>query len=461
MKNRLISAILLLALVAVAGCQQGAATLVPSPTPALATPSPAAAPVTEAPPSPSPPSPAATVATAPVTPKPATPKPAPVASNIQLLDSGAAVDFAKTITFKVRAQSSVNITRMTLSYNVDRITVATVINEVRVNFTPSTTAEGQWVWDQRRGGPPGGATISYQWIIDDASGGRLRTEEKSFVYQDPRFDRTAPLTVGLVSLYWYGADADYGRTLMEAAQDALKRLAQDTGAQLERAVKIYVYPSYDELRSALIFPQEWTGGVAFTEFGVIAIGVPTNRAGVEYGKRTVSHELAHLVTFQVTFNPYGINVPPWLNEGLAKYAEGETEADYRSRIEKAIRDNKLFSVRSLSSQFSADTDEALLSYAQSESFARFLVAKYGRDSMLRYLGLFKQGIPAEEGLKQVYGLDYSSFDAAWRASVGARASAVPAGAKRWPMVQNATPWLPSGSRWYQAGGMRKGLAFAA
>ncbi len=381
----------------------------PSPTAQATKPSPEATPTTAEPASPSPP------------PQPArTPRATPPVADIQVLDDSTEPNYPKTLTFRLRARSSIDIAKITLSYTTDRITVAPVVSEVRVDFKPSTQADVQWVWDMRKGGPPGGAKITYQWLLEDASGARLRTEKKSVVYQDPRFESKSRLGWGDVTIYWYQGDLRFGQTLMDAAQDALKRLEQDTGSRLERPVKIFIYASAADLRSALVFPQEWTGGMAFTEYAIIAIGIPTDRRSLEWGKRTIAHELAHQVTFQVTFNPYGISLPTWLSEGLSQYAEGDMDRDSKDRLNRAIEENKLFSAKTLSSSFSSQTDEALVSYAQSDSLVRFLIEKYGKDRILEYLGLFKQGVAGEEGLKQVYGFDYVGLDAAWRKYVGAQ-----------------------------------------
>src|SRR3972149_7875110 len=93
-------------------------------------------------------------------------------------------------------------------------------------------------------------------------------------------------------------------------------LAHNTGAELKDPVRLYIYASSADLQGAMIFPQEWTGGVAFSEYGIVIIGITPDAAGLEWGKGTISHELTHLVVNQVTFNPYNY-LPTWLNEGLA------------------------------------------------------------------------------------------------------------------------------------------------
>jgi len=195
----------------------------------------------------------------------------------------------------------------------------------------------------------------------------------------------------------------------------MARLAEDTGAYLEKPVKIYVYVSSQDLRGAMVFPQEWTGGVAFTRFGTIAIGIAPNN--LAWGRRAIAHELAHLVIEQMTLNPYG-DLPTWLDEGLAMYAEGPLEPDLVAFLNEAAAENKLISVRSLSSPFSAYAEEALLSYAQSYSLVDFLVSAYGPDKMLELLNTFREGSSYDGALNRVYGFDMDGLNTLWRDYIG-------------------------------------------
>jgi hypothetical protein len=161
----------------------------------------------------------------------------------------------------------------------------------------------------------------------------------------------------------------------------------------------------------MIFPQEWTGGVAYTRYGVIAIGIAPNN--LRWGKRATVHELAHLVTQQMTFNPYN-SLPNWLNEGLSMYAEGELEAMYVGYLERGVAEDSLISVRSLASPFSAFAGQTYIAYAQSYSLVEFLINSYGQDKMYELLSTFKQGSSYDGALIKVYGFDMDGLDGLWR-----------------------------------------------
>jgi hypothetical protein len=198
---------------------------------------------------------------------------------------------------------------------------------------------------------------------------------------------------------------------MLVVQQALARLANDTGARLMKPVKVYIYASPRDLQGSMIFPQEWTGGVAFTRYGIIAIGISPN--ALDWGSRAITHELTHLVIHQMTFNPYG-DLPVWLNEGLAMYNEGPLEPVLVSLLGQAVAEGSLISVRSLASPFSTDAAKAVLSYAQSHSLVEFLLSSYGQDKMFELLNSFRQGSSYDGALEKVYGFDMDGLNTLWR-----------------------------------------------
>jgi hypothetical protein len=126
--------------------------------------------------------------------------------------------------------------------------------------------------------------------------------------------------------------------------------------------------------------------------------------------------LTHLVVHQATFSPYG-QLPLWLDEGLATYSQGALDSDLRSSLNTAISQGTLISVRTLCSPFSAYTDKARLSYAESYSLVEYLLDNYGQDKMLDLLTVLKQGSTYDEALTEVYGFDIDGLDASWRAAL--------------------------------------------
>ncbi|MEE8599304.1 MAG: peptidase MA family metallohydrolase [Dehalococcoidales bacterium] len=331
--------------------------------------------------------------------------------GLAVLDSSAEADFPSGLNFSLSAESDVNITDIRLCYSVDRISYAEVTSEAYIEFVPATIVNVNWTLEMVKiGGLPPGSSLEYWWLVEDASGEKVETAPVQVQFDDTRYSWDS-LTEGKVTMYWYEGDESFIQELMAAAQQALARLAEDTGAELEKLVRLYIYASIQDLQGAMIYPREWTGGAAFTRYGTIVIGIAPD--DLYWGKRAVAHELAHLVIHQMVLNPYS-GLPNWLDEGLAVYAEEVAAIEYTAYLNQAIVEDNLLSVRSLSSPFSAYAAEATLSYAQSYSLVEFLISSYGQGKMLELLNTFKQGSSYDVALDRAYGFDTDGLDTLWR-----------------------------------------------
>ncbi|MFH1638818.1 MAG: peptidase MA family metallohydrolase [Chloroflexota bacterium] len=340
--------------------------------------------------------------------------PAPVCAQdeIRILDSSVVAEFPLRLTFKLSAESAVNITDIRLCYQVVRESFADVTSEAFLSFTPGRRVDVSWTLEMLKiGGLPPGTVLDYWWLVMDADGrAHLATKPASVKFNDLRYPWQS-LSANGITLYWYDGDRAFAEELMASAVDALARLKGDTGATLAKPVELYIYANSNDLRGSMINPQEWTGGVAFSRHGIITIGIAKN--GLEWGKRAVAHELTHLVVHQVTANPYH-DLPTWLDEGLAMHTEGPLGADFASYLNKAVTEGGLISVRSLASPFSAYSDRSYLSYAESFSIVDFLIGKYGQEKMLELLLAIREGNSYDGALQKVYGFDMDGLNTIWQ-----------------------------------------------
>ncbi|AGG06206.1 MULTISPECIES: peptidase MA family metallohydrolase [Dehalococcoides] len=335
-------------------------------------------------------------------------------SPITIDKSSVNITFPSNIGFSLTASSISNITDIRLYYTVDRKTFSEVYSEFVLNFTPDTTVNASYSWDMRyTGGMPPGARVNYWYRITDEAGNILTSPSQTVVYEDARFDWQS-ISEGMLELYWYNGEQSFADELMESAQAALLRLAADTGAELQDKVTLYIYANSADLQSAMVFPSEWTGGVAYPAFNVIAIGIAPY--DVDWGKRAITHELAHQVTSQMTSNPY-CDLPVWLNEGISMYAEGNLEAVYVNYLVWAIGQDKLISVKSLCSPFSANSADAYLSYAESFTLVNYLITYYGPEKFSALLETFHQSAGYDEALLAVYGFDIQGLNTLWQATL--------------------------------------------
>jgi hypothetical protein len=337
-----------------------------------------------------------------------------IAQNQQAItvsNSTAQMDFPLTLNFSAQISSNSAITDIRLRYKTSQMRFADVTAEVYVTFNQANTVNAKYSLDMRKvGGLPPGANISYWWVVRTASGASLETEPAQFQVADERYT-WRNLTQGKVNIYWYQGNDSFTQTLMSTAQQSLIKLENDTGASPNKTINIYIYASTQDLQGSMIFPQEWTGGVAFTQFDIIAIGIaPDNLA---WGRGAMTHELTHVVISQITSNPYS-DLPVWLNEGLAMYSEGLLNPQYSSLLKDAIVQNRLISVRSLASPFSSDTNLSLLSYAESFSLIDYMVGQLGPEKMGELLQTFSSGSTYDGALQKVYGFDMDGLNSQWK-----------------------------------------------
>ncbi len=331
--------------------------------------------------------------------------------QITVSGSSARMNFPLTLNFTAQVKSNVDITDIRLRYQVEQTSFAQVTSEGYVSFSPASTVNAQYTLDMRRvGGLPPGTNLDYWWVIKDSSGASLETKPVPFEITDERYTWQT-LTEGKVNLCWYQGNKSFAQALMDTAQQALTKLAKDTGATPDNMINIYIYANSSDLQGSMIYPNEWTGGVAFVQYSIIAIGISPNN--LTWGQGAMTHELTHNVIFQVTANPYN-DLPVWLNEGLAMYSEGPLTSQFTNPLTSAVRSNSLLSVRTISSPFSAYADRANLSYAESDTVVDYLIQQYGAVKMNDLLKTFQAGTTYDGAFQKVYGFDMDGLNTQWQ-----------------------------------------------
>ncbi len=344
------------------------------------------------------------------------PVPSHAQDAIQLAKDEVAMQFPGTITFHISAKSSSPIQSIILRYGTNSRSCQVVSGRQPLKFDPANEIDAEWSWDLTRSGAlPPGAEIHWQWEINDADQHILQTEDETFVVQDSRHDWKQLSTPDLV-FQWYDGSQSFGEELFDISKQSLQRLSKNMGVVPNNRLWVTIYPSADEVREAMIYSPEWTGGVSYPEYNSTLIAIAPY--GDDSGKDSIPHELSHLVVGMLMYNCEGISTPTWLEEGLAVYAEGQMTSERMQPVRQALEDNTLPRLSSLSTGFSAYSDEAGLSYTQSGMVVTYLIDKYGPAKMGDLLAAMQKGSEVDEALMKVYGFDTEGLDAAWRTYMG-------------------------------------------
>ncbi len=289
---------------------------------------------------------------------------------------------------------------------------------------------------------PGNVIIHY-WQIEDADGNKLETEPVSFVYEDSRFEWQS-LSEGNLTLWYYsGSDSDL-RFILQTAVEGLQRIEDLLDTEVDFPVKVFRYATAEDMQAASYRSKD-------EPTGIITLGevpfVDTALVSADYEPVDVlRHELAHIVTRQAVKGPFS-DMPAWLDEGTAVYAQSRLLSGGEAALEQAIRSNSVLSVRSMtSSSLTGSASNVSLFYAEAGAVVSFLVDTQGEEKFAQLFAALKEGTTIDKALQAVYGFDQDGLENAWRESVGLPPrETVEEGGKSTPIPQ-LTPFTLGGQQ---------------
>lgn len=354
-------------------------------------------------------------------------------------NDGVTLEFPNTATFSATLNAGSPITSVTLEYGNEQQTCGDVIAKSYPLFTPSTSVDISWTWDMRQSGSlPPGATIWWRWRYTDQSGAEFVSQTQTTTWLDDKHPWQT-VTGEDLRLHYYGLEKSFAQTMLDAGLEGLRRNREQAGLETVNPIDVYVYPNYDDMRDAILYEPSWTGGLAYSDFNIVIMGVSGSNAA--WDKNTIIHELTHVVVGHYAFSCIG-TVPTWLNEGLAMYSEGDLDPTMKSMLDRAIRDNSLLPLRSLSGSFSELSDKANLSYAQSQSVVKFLIETHGQEKNSQLLIALRDAKPIDTALREIYGFDTDGLEDEWRKSTNAAPRPVSAQATAQPTLTLVPTYVP-------------------
>ncbi|MHB1355502.1 MAG: peptidase MA family metallohydrolase [Anaerolineae bacterium] len=337
-------------------------------------------------------------------------------SPILIQDNDASYVFSRQIDFTLQASSDSPISAVILFYGQEDERLVRRIyppfqagKSIKVDYTEELTS-GQFA---------PGTTLIFYWLLTCEDGTTLKTDALAFEYTDTNHKWKVIAGEG-VDLYWYGTSSNLAKELATKADADSLVLQERFGITLERRLRVYVYNNTTDMGKALSSRSEGydaavtTLGVAVDRATLLLLGSHRNV------RMTLAHELSHLVVGLATDNPF-TDLPRWLDEGLAMYAEGKLPSSNQTALDRGIRDNKLLSIRSMTS-YSGKASEVDLYYAEAYSIVDFMIRDLGEDKLQQLLQVMSQGARQEDALQQVYSFGLDELDARWRASIGAEAA---------------------------------------
>jgi hypothetical protein len=279
--------------------------------------------------------------------------------------------------------------------------------ETDVSFTLTTNGGERYI--------PVGSTFSYHWEIEDSAGSRASSAEKEFVFLDGRYTWRSRTEAGSppITVYWYGASEGRANTALESTRASLRVTGELLGATVPYPIKVVVWASEADGEAAQrsrgrTFDQTVQTGGTRVAPDLILVFIPD--------VDIIRHEVGHIVTHVAGDGPFA-NLPSWIDEGTAVWAQGSPGGGYLGAVELAVRGDKTLNLRSMQSNTNRP-EEVNLFYGQSFSTVDFLIKTQGREKYAELFRVFRDGTTMDNALLKVYGFDQNGLYNAWRASKG-------------------------------------------
>jgi hypothetical protein len=261
------------------------------------------------------------------------------------------------------------------------------------------------------------SSVSFHWELTLENGTTYVSSPERFNYLDNRFSwktlqKDLPQEKKLV-VHWYQGDLQFAQNILDVADAGRERIQDLLALPMPAKLDIYVYADAETMQAALNpGSANWVAGHADPDLGVILVALPEGPEQQLLVEQRVPHELMHILLYQ--FNPLGYpNLPTWLNEGLASNAELNPNPDYRILLEDAAKKNDLIPLPNLCRSFPREAYGALLSYAESASFVKYLHDSYGVPRLQALVTAYNNGLDCDRGVEKALGASLVQLERNW------------------------------------------------
>lgn len=260
---------------------------------------------------------------------------------------------------------------------------------------------------------------------------------------DDRFEwRT--LTESPVTLHWYSGSEGFARRALQVGLDAIDHAAELLGVTEVAPVDFFVYDTSEALYGAMgPGTRENVGGQANPLIRTMVGVIRPDDVDSDWVDVLVAHELTHMVFADATDNPFR-QPPRWLNEGLAVYLSEGYDVGDRAQVADAAARGELTPLSAIAGLFPTTYSRFSLAYAQSVSAVDFFIETYGRDTLVRLITSYRDGVTDDEAFEAATGADFRAFDDAWLAAHGVTRPD-PYGPQPAPRGPEPSDWAGAGS----------------
>ena len=268
----------------------------------------------------------------------------------------------------------------------------------------------------RLGFIPVGSQILYHWELTLADGAVLEGPEERYTYLPPGQTWNS-LDNDFMRVYYHGDREAAARRFLTAAEGVYQRIGRLLQTELEVVpVNTVLFASEADLEEAQPNRSEAYDAATFlcgTQVADNVIFVTDRTCGTRDRDDTLRHEFAHILTKAAGEGGLG-QVPSWLDEGVAVYAQTEPGDGFIAPFDLAVLTDRLIPFRSMITG-NTNPGRVGLYYGQSYAMVDFLIETGGAGEFARLFATIKAGARFDRAIETVYGWDLDEFENAFRA----------------------------------------------
>ncbi len=320
----------------------------------------------------------------------------------------AAYAFGQTMYFQLTAENPDPIKRATLFIQAPEFPNAFSATQ---EMSPSTQVSVEYNLDLAQVRLAPFTTVTYWWVLETAES-TISLDKQTVLYEDDQFEWRQAAENG-VTVHWAQDDPGLGQLGLDIVADSMPELTDLIPVDDDLDLDIYIYPSSSDLRSALrLTGRDWVGAHAHPELGVILVTAVNAHTAAADLRQSIPHELTHLLLYRAAAPNYD-DVPFWFNEGLATMMESSPNPNYGTLLETAVANQETIPFADLCYQFPAVEERALLAYAQSASFMRYIQTSYGSHAITDLVTAFADGADCQTGVERALQSSLDDLNQAW------------------------------------------------
>ena len=353
-----------------------------------------------------------------------------LADGIELnLTFEAQSDFPNGILFKLDAISAVPIEEVSVRMKIGQRKSG--VYEY-MDIVPSKEVSSELFWNTNTSSRyiPPGTPVEYKFEIFFSNGQLFETETKRLIFEDMRFEWDE-VSEGNVVVYYHGPVKSRANEILDAITSTMILMEPVLGESQQDPIIVTMYNNVKEMLVALppgsstIRRELITEGQAFNDVGTLLV-----LGGGRLSTGTASHEVMHILVHRSAHSVLS-DVPDWLHEGLAEYANVSPSFSYDIALDFAVHSGRVLPITSMPGK-PGNPEDVIIYYGQASSLIAYMIEIQGPLKMKSLLAELKKGVKIDSAIKTIYGLSKIDLENKWRKYIGADPYVLPVTAQVLP-----------------------------